>query len=70
MENLLQAQASLVGNQAIFQPNFTALSAQTAERFARIEAELADIRAILLRHEQILQSLPEAIRQKIGYEAS
>ena len=46
-----------------------ALTARTDERFARIEAELSDIRVILLRHEQILQSLPEAIRQKIGVEA-
>jgi hypothetical protein len=46
-----------------------ALTARTDERFARIEAELAEIRAILLRHEQVLQSLPEAIGQKIGFES-
>jgi hypothetical protein len=41
----------------------------------RIEAELAEIRAILLRHEQILmrheqilQALPEAIREKTGFQ--
>jgi len=83
MANLLASQASLVANQAsflsnqttflnyqaTFQANFMALTARTDKRFARIEAELSDIRAILLRHEQILQSLPEAIRQKIGFEA-
>jgi len=83
MANLLASQASLVANQAsflsnqmtfpnnqaTFQANFMALTVRTDERFARIEAELSDIRAILLRHEQILQSLPEAIRQKIGFEA-
>lgn len=69
MLNLLASQANLVANQAAFQANFMALTARTDERFGRIEVELSDIRAILLRHEQILQSLPEAIRQKIGYEA-
>lgn len=75
MENLLLAQtslaashATLIANQAAFQANMTALNARNEERFERIEAELADIRAILLRHEQILQSLPEAIRQKIGFD--
>jgi hypothetical protein len=43
---------------------------ENAARFARIEEELAAIRAILLRHEQILQSLPEAIREKIGFNPS
>ena len=37
------------------------------ERFERIEKELAEIKAILFSHEQILQTLPEAIRQKIGF---
>ena len=45
------------------------LTARTDERFVRIEAELAEIRAILQRHEQILQNLPDAIRQRIGFEA-
>jgi predicted nuclease with TOPRIM domain len=40
------------------------------ERFARIESELEAIKAILLRHEQMLQGLPEAIRQKIGFKRS
>lgn len=43
---------------------------QIDERFARIEAELEAIKAILLRHEQMLQNLPEAIRQKIGFKRS
>ena len=68
---LEQAMISLIQNQAAF------LSSQIAanERFARIENELAEIKAILLRHEdllrnheRILQALPEAIRQKIGFE--
>ncbi len=40
-----------------------------AERFARVEEELASIPTILLRHEQILQDLPETIREKIGFKS-
>jgi hypothetical protein len=65
---LINSQASLVSNQASFQANLMAQTARTDERFARIEGELAEIKAILLRHEQMPQSLPEAIRQKIGFE--
>lgn len=65
---LEEALVTLISNQASFQANFMALTARTEERFARIEAELAEIRAILLRHEQMPQSLPEAIRQKIDFE--
>ena len=67
--SLQAATASLINNQASFQTNLMALAAQTAERFARIEAELAEIRAILGRHEQLLEALPEAVRQRIGFEA-
>jgi hypothetical protein len=63
---LEEAIINLINNQAAFQANFMTLSARTDERFSRIETELAEIRAILLRHEQIVQSLPETIRQKIG----
>ena len=68
MAQLVQAQATLVQNQAQFVQNQTALlqrltnlEEENKQRFARIEA-------ILLRHEQILQGLPEAIRDKIGFK--
>ncbi|MCS6953187.1 MAG: hypothetical protein RMK57_11165 [Bryobacterales bacterium] len=41
--------------------------ARIDERFAHIEAELSAIKAILLRHERMLEALPEAVRQKIGF---
>jgi len=43
--------------------------AESARRFAGIENELGEIRAILRAHQQILEALPEAIRQKIGFES-
>lgn len=63
--HLEEAVALLINNQAAFLSRVSAVD----ERFSRIETELADIKAILLRHEQMLQTLPDAIRQKIGYES-
>jgi hypothetical protein len=69
MSTLLQNQAALVQNQAAFLARASAtdqrlseLERINAERFSRIEA-------LLLRHEQLLQALPEAIREKIGFKA-
>ncbi len=42
--------------------------ARIDERFARIENELAAIKAILLRHEQMLEALPQAIKKEIGFK--
>ena len=42
---------------------------ESARRFAGIENELSEIRAILRAHQQILEALPEAIRQKIGFKS-
>ncbi len=68
---LEEALATLINNQALFvgqmgrmDERFTRMD----ERFARIENELTEIKAILLHHERMLEALPEAIRQKIGFE--
>lgn len=74
MALLIQTQATLMQQQVAFLERLSEtdrqlaeLRRQTDERFARIEEELRAIKAILLRHEQILQGLPEAIREKIGF---
>jgi hypothetical protein len=51
------AVATLINNQAQFMG-----------AVQRIYDRLANIEAILLRHEQMLQSMPEAIRQKVGFK--
>ena len=70
--SLQQAIALLIQNEAAF----LASQIEAAQRFARIEQELEQIKAILLRHEQILSELPEvlsglpeAIRRKIGFKS-
>jgi uncharacterized protein Yka (UPF0111/DUF47 family) len=64
--NLEQAMASLIQNQATFLSHLT----ETYQRLARIESDLDQIKTILLRHEQTLHELPEAIRLKIGFKSS
>lgn len=62
--SLEQAMAALIQNQATFVSNLN----ETNQRFARIERELEQIKSILIRHEQLLAGLPEAIREKIGFK--
>jgi chromosome segregation ATPase len=74
--------ASFQANQASFQANLLAMQAEIREINAetrKIEAERREIQrrndehfseiiAILKHHEQMLQALPEAIREKIGFQ--
>jgi len=64
---LEEAIAVLINNQSSFLAQIAQLAARSDERFYRIESELAEIKAILLRHEHMLQALPEAVREKIGF---
>ncbi|MBI3939673.1 MAG: hypothetical protein HY315_02460 [Acidobacteria bacterium] len=53
------AVATLINNQAQFMG-----------AVQRIDARLANIEMLLIRHEQTLAELPEAIRQKVGFKPS
>ncbi|MBI4266719.1 MAG: hypothetical protein HY657_20315 [Acidobacteria bacterium] len=67
---LVQSQASLVQNHASFLAQLTDTHQRLAKMegdLGRIERDLDQIKAILLRHEQMLSDLPEAVRQRIGY---
>jgi hypothetical protein len=59
--NLANALAHLIQNQA----QFVAHLDEDRQRFNRIERDLELIKAMLHRHEEILQKLPGAIRDKI-----
>ena len=65
---LVQSMAALVQNRAMFNQQIAQIRAETreigranAERFLRIEQ-------LLLKQELMLQELPEAICQKIGFQ--
>jgi hypothetical protein len=76
LATLIQNQATLVQNQAAFVARMSEIDARVAEmdrlnteRFARDEERFARIEALLLENTRILQALPDAIRDKIGFQA-
>ena len=62
--NLEAAMALLIQNQAAFVSHMRG----THEDLAIIRRKLEQIESLLIRHEQILNELPEAIRQKVGFK--
>lgn len=64
MALLLHNQAALVAQDA----KFVSRLDEDRARFARIECDLDLIKALLLKHEEMLEKLPEAIREKIGFK--
>ena len=44
------------------------LKRESDERFARIEAKMAEIIRVLGEHGRMLERLPEAVRDKIGFK--
>ena len=69
MSLLLQNQALFVQQEANFLATFAAFMASADERFARIEADLEQIKSILLRHEHAITDVTETIRQRIGFKS-
>jgi hypothetical protein len=59
---LLQNQASFLARMSDIDARVSETDRINSERFARIEA-------LLLEHNRILQALPDAIRDKIGFKA-
>lgn len=82
MANLIESMAALNQTQAMFNQNLALVNQQIAQTNAEIAQTNAEIRALqrenaerfarieqlLIKHEIMLQELPEAIRQKIGFQ--
>ncbi len=56
--------ALLIQNQAAFVAHLD----EDRQRFSRIERDLDIIKALLLKHEEMLQKLPDTIKEKIGFK--
>src|SRR5437867_12585562 len=69
MAMLLQNQAALAKQYIEFLDRSEKRNAEMEQRFAAVMKELDLIKSVLARHEKILESLPEAIRQKIGFKS-
>ena len=65
---LIQNEAAFVSRLAETDRIHAQFERATAERFARIEAQMAEIIRILAEHGRLLERLPEAVRDKIGFK--
>ena len=61
MATTIQTQASLLSQISEHQR-------ENAQRFARVEVSLAEVIRVLNEHTRILERLPEAVRDKIGFK--
>lgn len=75
MALLIQNQAAFLGRHAEdervhteFERRHLDFERETAERFGRIEAKLAEIIRVLGEHGRLLERLPEAVREKFGFK--
>ena len=76
MAMLIQNQAAFVGQLSENDRRHLKFESETAERFARIEAQMAEIIRVLNEHNRILsehsrmiERLTDAVREKIGFKA-
>ena len=83
-DRLDEAIVVLIQNQASFLAQLTESNRENEKRFAenekrlgkiekhfdKLERDMKSIKAMLLRHERLLMELPEAVRQKIGFQHS
>lgn len=66
--SLTQTQATFTQNQAAFLSRMAKIERATSERFARIEQDMTAIMRVLAEHSRLLERLPEAVRDKIGFK--
>ena len=74
-DRLEEAMALLIQNEAAFVNRLAETDRRiadndrtAAERFARIEKDMAAILRVLAEHSRLLERLPEAVREKIGFK--
>jgi hypothetical protein len=67
-EHLEEAMALLIQNQASSLRDLRDLERANSERFLRIETTMSAILSELGEHRRMLERLPEAVRDKIGFK--
>jgi hypothetical protein len=68
MAQMVEMEATLLKLSAELKVEMLALKAEDARIQGQLWAAIDEVKAILLRHERILNELPEAIKQKIGFK--
>ena len=64
----MQNQTAFLARASESDARMAEMNRRIEERFARIEERFTRIEAILIEHNRILQALPDAIREKIGFK--
>jgi hypothetical protein len=67
---LMQNQSTLMQNQVEFLARLSEMGRVNSGRFARLEKNMETIIRVLSEHAKLLEALPEAIRQKIGFKST
>lgn len=67
MATLINTQAALSGQLAETSRQLLKHERESADTFARIKEDMSAILQVLAEHSRLLQQLPEAIREKIGF---
>ncbi len=67
-DRLEEAIAILIQNQATFLRDLADIERTTSARFSRIETDMTAILRVLSEHSRLLERLPEAVRDKIGFQ--
>ena len=70
MALLLQNRAEFVDQLAANERRHLEFERETRERFARIEGQMAEIIRVLNEHGRVLERLPDAVRDKIGFKGA
>jgi hypothetical protein len=68
MAMLIQNQATFVGQLSEIERRHLEYQRETAERFARLEAQMAEVIRVLNEHNRVLERLTEAVHEKIGFK--
>jgi hypothetical protein len=67
-DRLEEAIAILIQNQATFLRDLAEIERETSARFRRIENDMTAILRLLSEHSRLLERLPEAVREKSGFQ--
>jgi hypothetical protein len=68
MTQMVEMEATLLKLSSELKVEMLALKAEGDRITGQLWGAIDEVKAILLRHERILNELPEAIKQKIGFK--
>lgn len=68
MTLLIHNQAAFLSRVADTDRRLAEIERESSERFKRIENDMAAILRVLSEHSRMLEQLPEAVRNKIGFK--